>query len=245
MGTNVVRGGGSYSYRAPLSTYAKAQVAQLRTNVPYVSAVLVLPDDWETRPILPLLIVCCSSGALAIPQVAGYTNPALAQGWAVLAADGPRLPPDRDSVMWNWGAVQSALDYLHRAIPRSRLWPVAVGGFSGGAKRAACVAAAAIEGRYDVWGVFMGGCNEDRASTGLLLYRSGAKYLKTRLFLSNGERDPIAGPVHGEAVKASMARSGFSQVTLKTYSGAHRLSQEHVREALQWFEKAGDAHAVR
>jgi predicted esterase len=203
-----------------------------------VAAVMILPEDWRTRPWVPLLIVCSPSGLPAIPQALGYTNAALAEGWAVLAADGPRLAPDQDTVMWNWGAVESALAQWHRVLPRARTWPLAVGGFSGGAKRATYVAAAALEAGFPVTGVFMGGCNEDRATIAARLFRAGPQFRSVRMYLSNGERDPIANPTHGGAVKSAMESSGFTRVRLERYPAAHVLHPPQVREALRWFGEA-------
>ncbi len=241
LGTNDVVGGRLLPFRAPLNAYARAQLGRLGTNVAFISAVLMLPEDWQRTPTTPLLIVCSSSGAPALPQVPRYAEVALAEGWAVLAADGPRLPADRDSVLWNWGTVGSALDYLHQSLPATRGWAVAVGGFSGGAKRAACVAAAAMQARYGVKGVFMGGCNEDKATTGGLLFSAGPKFPATRMFLSNGTEDQIAGPAYGAAVKAAMERSGFSRVRCSTYPGGHVLDEGDLRDALKWFGESEGA----
>lgn len=235
LGTNVMESGRLLFFKAPLNAYARSQLGRLGAAVPFVNAVLALPPAWEGKPRLPLLVVCSPSGAPAVPGVAGYTNGAFAEGWAVIAADGPPLPAERDSVMWNWATVGSALDYLHQADPKSRAWLLAVGGFSGGAKRAACVAAAAMESGYEVKGVFMGGCNEDKVTTGALLYRAGPKFQTTPMFLSNGNQDPIAGPEWGAAVKASMERSGFRNTRNGTYAGGHRLDTTQLREALKWF----------
>lgn len=231
--------GRALSFKAPLSAYARGQVPRAAAGITYVSAVLVVPEGWDIRPRVPLLIVCSPSGAPAIPSLAGYTNAALAEGWAVLAADGPPVPFEQDTVMWNWGAVGSALAYVHTALPTTRRWPVAVGGFSGGAKRAACVAAAALQARYELIGIFLGGCNEDRASTGMLLFSPGPQFLKTPVFLGNGDTDPIAGPAHGAAVRASLERSGFSRLRAEVCQGGHRLEPLQVREALAWFAGSG------
>ncbi|MGE3313111.1 MAG: hypothetical protein AB7O66_24355 [Limisphaerales bacterium] len=235
LGTNELVAGRFLTYLAPLNAYARSQLGQVGLQTRVAQAAVVLPEGWDAGPPVPILVVCSSSGSPAIPQMRGYTNAALAGGWAVLAADGPQLSPDRDTVLWNWGLVGSALEYFQGAVPKARLWPVAVGGFSGGAKRAACVAAALAQSRRQLLGVFMGGCNEDRATTGALLYQAGPAFHAAPMFLSNGRSDPIAGPAHGASVRAQMERSGFSRVRSETYDGGHRLSSAQLADALSWF----------
>ena len=86
-----------------------------------------------------------------------------------------------------------------------------------------------------VIGVFMGGCNEDRATTGLELSRPGPKFLDVPMFLSNGRQDSIAGPAEGQKVKALMEQTGFRNVRLEIYNGPHRLDTNQLRAALEWF----------
>ena len=87
----------------------------------------------------------------------------------------------------------------------------------------------------------MGGCNEDKATTGGLLFSAGPKFTAARMFLSNGTEDGIAGPAHGAAVKAAMERSGFSRVRLSSYAGGHGLDAGELRTALRWFGEAEGA----
>ena len=63
-----------------------------------------------------------------------YGKPATNEGWVVLAGDGENNPT-RDTGGWRAGMTLAALDALHRSFPGSNKWPVAMAGFSGGAKR--------------------------------------------------------------------------------------------------------------
>ena len=198
---------------------------------------LVLPEGY-TNLLKPgqLLVVSVPSGGSAISAMPGMTNVALSQGWAVLAADGPKVAVNDDTIQRGWSMLSSVLQELARTWPQAKQWKVACAGFSGGAKRSAAVAAAMTKDGWRVAGVFMGGCNEDRATMGLNLFQPGPAFKSVRMFLSNGDNDSIAGPDAGTRVKDSMLRSGFINVRLEVYPGQHRLNTEHLRDALTWFE---------
>jgi hypothetical protein len=235
LGTNEVVAHRIMTFLAPLNGYARAQLPRLGVNISVAHGGLALPEGWDSGRPVPILVVCSPSGEAAVPALPAYTNAALTAGWAVLAADGPVVSADRDTVLWNWGTVSSVLEFVQAILPEARKWPVGVAGFSGGAKRAACVAAAFVEARRPVLGVFMGGCNEDCATTGALLFQAGPRFLRTPMFLSNGNADPIAGPAAGGSVRTLMERSGFSNVRAEIYPGGHELSEAQLSRALEWF----------
>lgn len=231
-----------------LPMFAQAQGLRFGTNVAapgqiiYFSAqrakgALVLPAGY-TNLLKPsrLLVLSVPSGGSAISSMPGVTNVALSQGWAVLAADGPKIPANEDTIQVGWSMLSSVMRELARTWPQAKQWPVACGGFSGGAKRSAAVAAALVRDGWRVVGVFMGGCNEDRATTGLTLFQPGPAFKRVPMFLSNGENDPIANMDYGSRVRDSMTRSGFVTVRLESHPGEHRLHKEHLREALIWFD---------
>ncbi|MBW8885004.1 MAG: hypothetical protein JF612_09575 [Planctomycetia bacterium] len=199
---------------------------------------LVLPEGY-TNLLKPgkLLVLSVPSGGSAISALPGMTNVALAQGWAVLAADGPKVAVEDDTIQRGWTMLSTVLQEVARTWPQTKRWKVACVGFSGGAKRSAAVAAAMMKDGWRVAGVFMGGCNEDRATLGMSLFQPGPAFKKVPMFLSNGDSDPIAGIEAGTRVRDSMTRSGFQNVRLQSYPGEHRLNKEHVREALVWFEQ--------
>ena len=182
-------------------------------------------------------------------SLGGYTNVALSQGWVVAAIDGPKVPTEKDSNVFAWGMNSSLLDQLRASWPQSKYWPFACAGFSGGAKRAAMTAAEMMRQRDSVIGVFMGGCNEDRATLGYQISQPGLAFLDVPMFLSNGARDSIAGPAAGARVKQSMEQTGFKRVRLEGYDDQHRLNTNHVRLALEWFrpvpKRAADIPALR
>jgi hypothetical protein len=215
-----------------------ANAEATRVGIPGVLSLrglIALPAGFDLRRTWPVLIVTAPSGASAVQSVGGYTNVALARGWIVAAVDGPKVRTEQDTSTFAWAMISSLIDQLHTSWPQSRQWPFACAGFSGGAKRAAMTAANMMRQRDEVIGVFMGGCNEDRATTGYQISAPGPRFLSVPMFLSNGANDPIAGPAYGEKVKALMEQTGFSNVRLGIYNGQHRLDTNQLRSALEWF----------
>ena len=222
--------------KVPASIAANTEAT--RAGIPGVlalKAAVALPAGFDPRKTWPILLVTASSGGSAVQSLAAYTNVALAQGWVVAAVDGPKVYYKQDHSAFAWAMISSLLEQLRRSWPQSKQWPIAIAGFSGGAKRAAMTAANMTRQRDQVIGVFMGGDNEDRATTGLEVSWPGEKFLDVPMFISSGTRDPIAGPAFAMRVRDSMLQSGFRNVRLETYDGDHRLNTNHLRIALEWF----------
>ena len=236
FGTNEIPPGVLVEFKAPLNGRAAAAAAEARVPATGIRAALLLPAGCTNllKP-WPLLIVSVPSGGSSLSGLRAMTNAALHEGWAVFAADGPRVAVEVDTIQFGWAMLSAGLDHLTRTWPQTKRWPVACAGFSGGAKRSAAVAAAMTAEGWRVTGVFMGGCNEDRATLGQQLFSPGPSFKRVPMFLSNGQQDPIAGPQQGGAVRDSMAKSGFAAVRMKTYAGGHRLQEEDLLEALRWF----------
>jgi predicted esterase len=235
FGTNLVVPGQSIHFSARFN--AQGYLEASRAGVGGVARGAFVPPATLTNLLqpCPLLILSVPSGGSAIRWMPNVTNTALERGWAVLAADGPKVEVNDDTIQFGWGMLSSVLDQFTRTWPQAKQWPVACVGFSGGAKRSAAVGAAMTHDGWRVIGVFMGGCNEDRATLGLQLFLPGNAYKRVPFFLSNGTSDPIANPQHAAAVAASMRQSGFTTLRLETYEGGHRPSNDQLDLALSWF----------
>ena len=246
FGTNVVTPGKVIEFTAPLNGRALTEVSRLRLGGAKARGAWMAPESLTNllRPC-PLLIASVPSGGSAIGWMRSITNRALKEGWAVLAADGPKVAANDDTIQLGCGMLSSALDQFARTWPQAKQWPVACAGFSGGAKRSAAVAAAMSRDGWRVIGVFMGGCNEDYTGIAQQLYQPGAHFKQVPFFLSNGTSDPIANPQHAAAVAESMRRNGFQTIRLESYPGGHRQNNDHLSEALQWFQQVGAARPQR
>ena len=239
FGTNLVSAGRVVEYTAPPNGKARWEAAQAGWTIQSVKGAFVLPANCTNlaRPC-PILIFSVPSGGSATRGMPSMTKVALSEGWAVFAADGPKVDANVDSIEMGWAMLSSALEQFTRTWPQTKQWPVACAGFSGGAKRSVAVAAAMSRDGWRVIGVFMGGCNEDLSTYGQQLFQPGPQFKRVPMFLSNGDADPIANPQHGAAVRDSMAQAGFTTVRLETHSGRHELSQEHLLDALRWFRRS-------
>src|ERR1051325_4186106 len=92
FGTNEINPGQIFLFAAPLNARARPEASRLGHGGEPARGALVLPAGFDLRKPCPLLVVSVPSGGSAIGMMRAYTNVALKEGWAVLAADGPRVP---------------------------------------------------------------------------------------------------------------------------------------------------------
>jgi hypothetical protein len=129
----------------------------------------------------------------------------------------------------------AALDALHASFPGSNKWPVAIAGYSGGAKRAGWIAPLLALAGCRMIGIYLTGINEDRLSTGYRQYHPGAEFLNTPVFVSSGKNDTMATPNQQYQVTLSMKRTGFRRVRLENFPEGHVVKNARTVEALRWF----------
>lgn len=211
---------------------------------------LFLPDGFDPAKPWPIMIVSVTDSGRdkgkfpsSVKSMGSFIEAARTLKWVVLAADcpgnlTPGLPYNR------CGLAEAGLEAMQTAWPASKDWPIATGGFSGGAKYSGWLGGWFSEGGRQVLGMFMGGCNQDMASMAIDEIRPPKKtFNAAKVFLSNGTQDKIAGPDKGEEVAASLKRSGFDDVKLETFEGGHEVNKEHVAAAMKWFAESSAAKA--
>ncbi len=230
--------GGTARASVPISAQEKIYLSEGGNTAPdHAIAVLAVPANFDPQKSWPVL-VCLSTSDFQRKNRDDledfYRESALNEGWLVLAGDGEGNP-SRDSAGWRAGMTLAALDALHRSFPSSKSWPIAVAGFSGGAKRAGNLAPLLALAGNHVIGIFLTGINEDRLSEGYRKFQPGAAFLRTAVYLSSGQEDIIARPAQQQQVKRAMERTGFTRVRQEMMPHGHAVSRSAVREALRWF----------
>src|SRR5947207_9158963 len=225
----------------PLSELEKSYVAEGGNAVPsYTVATLAVPRGFATKKTLPVLIVFSSSDHL-FPSwydlMVHYRVTALAEGWVLLAGDGPQPPPVLDSSGWRAGHTLAALDALNRSFPGSSKWPIVCAGQSGGAKRASYLAPLLAAGGYRVAGIFLNGMNEERITQGYRRFNPGRDFLRTPIFLNSGMYDMVATPEQPNDVEKSMRRTGFENIRHASFPGGHELPPTRLLDGLRWLRR--------
>lgn len=236
--------GATVQAKVPLNSLEKSYLREGGNAVPpYTVATIAVPRGFDPKKSWPVLIVFSSSDHL-YPNwhdlEGWYRAAGLAEGWILLAGDGPTPPPQLDSSGWRAGHALAALEALNRSFPGSTKWPVACAGQSGGAKRASYLAPMFAAAGYRFVGIFLEGINEEKITEGYRHFQPGKSFLRTPIFLSSGRRDLIATVDQQTAVKESMQRTGFSNIRHVTFPGGHQVSRPHLVEALRWFRATGD-----
>jgi hypothetical protein len=235
-----VQGGATVEIRFPVAKAFQDIAAQAGNPRPEMGrAVLTFPVGFEPGRSWPIFIVTSTSdfNRTSPMDAEWYRRPALAEGWVLLASDAT-IRPRVDSTQWRLAMLAAALESMRKEWPQSAKWPVAFGGFSGGAKRSAVLGAMlAKTGAVKTCGFFLSGINEDRLSEAYRNYSPGRDFLGIPIWLSSGQSDNVAKPQDHDRVKASLQRTGFKHVRLERFSGGHQVKKEEVERALRWFRE--------
>jgi hypothetical protein len=201
---------------------------------------VVVPPGFDPQKPWPVLVVSATAdprynSSRKLLQL--FAPPALAAGWVVVAADpDPAVDPEGDTIELRFALVRAALAALQIEWPGLADWPVAFGGFSGGAKFSGWLAGlSALNGRLPV-GIYLAGCNEptpvDAADIkGVPRW----KFVRVPVFLSSGDKDPIATPDQHRRVLIALRGIGFQTVRMESHPGRHEIYQPHLQQALEWF----------
>ncbi len=241
FGGVAVKPGDIVRAEVPLTAQQRSYASEGGNVVPpHAVATLATPAGFDPQRSWPVLVVLSTSDSHRVNADDlrdFYRDAAVAEGWVVLAGDGP-APAVHDSAGWRAGTTLAALDALHRSFAGSAKWPVAVAGFSGGAKRAGTIAPLLALAGCRLTGIFLTGINEDRLSEGYRSLKPGAAFLQTPIFLSSGQSDQVARLAQQQAVKQSMERTGFTHVRQEIFPHGHAVSRSAVRIALRWFRES-------
>jgi hypothetical protein len=224
----------------PLSPPEKSYAAQGGNPVPLNAvAVLATPANFDPARTWPVLVICSTSDFKRQNRddlADFYRRVALAEGWVLLAGDGPQHARN-DNVAWREAMTMAAIDALHRSFAGSEKWPIACAGFSGGGKGVGYVAPFLARNRCHVIGIYITGANEDHLSDGYARLQPGPDFLNTPIYVSAGRDDRIATVEQQYNVVGSIKRTGFKQIRIGTFHGNHEVNDAQTSIALGWFRK--------
>ena len=234
--------GSTVRANVPLSAQEKSFAAQGGNLVPQSAvAVLATPAGFDPRKSWPVLVVFSTSDFKRQNRddlVEFYRRVGLAEGWVLLAGDGPQ-PARNDTAGWRAGMTLAAIDALHRSFTGSEKWPMACAGFSGGAKGAGSIAPILARSGCHITGLYLTGVNEEYLSPGYARAQPGSDFLTTPIFVAIGHDDRIATQEQQYTVVSSIKRTGFSRIRIGTFHSAHEVNDAQTSIALRWFRSLG------
>src|SRR6266545_7550901 len=232
--------GSTVKANVPLSAQEKSLAGQGGNAVPpNAVAMLATPSNFDPQKSWPVLVVCSTSDFKRQNRddlVDFYRRVGLAEGWVLLAGDGPQ-PARNDTAAWRAAMTLAAIDALHRSFAGSENWPMACAGFSGGAKGAGSIVPLLARRGCRIIGIYLTGVNQDYLSGGFARSQPGADFLSTPIYVSAGHDDRIATLEQQYDVVGSIKRTGFSRVRIGTFRGGHEGNDAQTSIALRWFRE--------
>jgi surfactin synthase thioesterase subunit len=232
--------GSTVRANVPLSAQEKSYAGQGGNPVPQSAvAVLATPANFDPKKSWPVLVPCSTSDFKRQNRddlVQFYQRVGLAEGWVLLAGDGPQHARN-DTAAWRLAMTLAAIDALHRSFAGSEKWPTACAGFSGGAKGAGSIAPVLARNGCRITGLYLTGVNQDYLSPGYARAQPGADFLSTPIYVSAGHDDRIATVEQQYDVAGSIKRTGFNRVRIGTFRGGHEVNDAQTSIALRWFRE--------
>jgi hypothetical protein len=232
--------GSTVKANVPLSAQEKSLAGQGGNAVPpNAVAMLATPSNFDPRKSWPVLVVCSTSDFKRQNRddlVDFYRRVGLAEGWVLLAGDGPQ-PARNDTAAWRGAMTLAAIGALHRSFPGSDKWPIACAGFSGGGKGVGLVAPLLANNGSRVMGIYITGANADQLSEGYGRVGPGKEFLMTPVYISAGRDDRIATLEQQYNVAGSIKRTGFQRIRIGTFHGGHEVNDAQTSIALRWFRQ--------
>jgi hypothetical protein len=232
--------GSTVRTNVPLSPQEKSYAAQGGNPVPQSAvAVLATPPNFDPTKSWPVLVICSTSDFKRQNRddlVDFYRRVGLAEGWVLLAGDGPQHARN-DNVAWREAMTLAAIDALHRSFAGSEKWPMACAGFSGGGKGVGYVAPFLARNACRIIGIYMTGANENHLSDGYARLQPGPGFLNTPIYVSAGRDDRIATIEQQYNVVGSIKRTGFQRIRIGTFHGGHEVNDAQTSIALHWFRE--------
>lgn len=200
---------------------------------------MATPANFDPTKSWPVLIICSTSDFKRQNRddlVQFYQSVGLAEGWVLLAGDGPQHARS-DTAAWRLAMTMAAIDALHRSFAGSEKWPMACVGFSGGAKGAGSIAPVLARSGCRITGLYLTGVNQDYLSPGYARAQPGADFLMTPIYVSAGHDDRIATVQQQYDVAGLIKRTGFNRIRIGTFRGDHEVNDAQTSIALRWFRE--------
>jgi predicted esterase len=209
---------------------------------------VAVPADFDPAGEWPIMVISATSdpGFNSSRRLLGaYTEPALAAGWVLIAADpAEKISVEDDDVLLRFALNTAALAALQLQWPRAGRAPLGFGGFSGGAKYSGSLAAAFVSQGRRVIGVYLAGINQESlVSAGRQFKVMNEAFKRIPVFLLAGEQDEVATPADHRGVQADMQDAGFKHVRLEYFPGSHAVETAPLRRALEWFHETASQPA--
>lgn len=207
-------------------------------RVAWVTA--ALPPGFEAGRDWPVLLVNATSDpghSASRALLAQYRAAASAAGWVVLAADPePAVSQDDDVLALRFVLGMLALAAVQPLWRHAAQTPLALAGFSGGAKYAGWLSALFTRQGRRVAGVYLAGINQDPllpAAEQLGVLDDAFRGMP--VFLQSGTGDRVATPTQHRRIQAGLANAGFTRLKLATVERGHEVDATPLPEALAWF----------